>query len=413
MAYRAMAVSYFNLTEIGRANEFARKAYDLREKVSERERFSIEGFYYLGATGELDKAAQTYELWKQTYPRDYVPYVNLQTIYNILGNFEKSLLEGREALRLQPDNASAYLNSAVAYLSLNRLEEAEATLKQAEERKLTNENIIAVSYSIAFAKGDTAKMANVVASTMGKQGAEETLLAAQADTEGWYGRLKSGRELTRRAMDLAQRNDSKEVAATFQAAAAVREVETGNREQARVEANAALKLAPNRDVRAIAALALARTGDSAAAEKLVAELDRGYPLDTLVQRYWLPTIRATIALDRNDPNKAIELLKTTSALEVPGTLPLSPAYVRGQAYLTLHDGNRAATEFQKFIDHRGAVANFPWGAVARLGLAQAYVQQGDTNKAKVAYQEFLTIWKDADADVPVRVAAKAEYAKLK
>ena len=256
---------------------------------------------------------------------------------------------------------------------------------------------------------------------MGKPGTEDLLLAAQADTEGWYGKLKNARELTRRAMDSAQHNDAKETAATYQAAAALREVESGNREQARADADAALKLAPNRDVRAMAALALARAGDTARAEKLAAELDKTFPLDTLVQRYWLPTIRAAVALERKDPNRAVELLKVASPIELGQptqvTVFLCPVYLRGEAYLMLHDGNAAAAEFQKFIDHYGLVVNFPWGALARLGLARAYALDATTDpaardKARAAYQNFLTLWKDADPDIPIYKQAKAEYAKL-
>jgi tetratricopeptide (TPR) repeat protein len=218
-------------------------------------------------------------------------------------------------------------------------------------------------------------------------------------------------------MDSAQRNDAKESAAEYQAAAALREVESGNREQARAEAHAALKLAPNRDVRVMAALALARAGDTAGAEKLAAELDKTFPLDTLVQRYWLPTIRAGVALERQDPSRAIDLLKVASTIELSdltGNLAIfmSPAYVRGEAYLTLHDGYRAAAEFQKFIEHRGLVVTFPWGALARLGLARAYAFEGETAKARTAYQDFLTLWKDADPGIPILKEAKAEYAKL-
>ena len=417
LAYRAMAVAYSDVNEIGRAAEYSRKAHDLREKVSERERFSIDGFYYLIATGELEKAAQTYELWKQTYPRDSIPYGNLGYIYVSLGNYEKALEESREALRLEPNNWVSYLNVGGGYTSLNRLDEAEVVYKQAEERRLESETLLLGRYQLAFLKGDAPKMAQLASAAMGKQGTEDLLLAAQADTEGWYGKLKNAHELTRRAMNSAQHNDAKESAASYQAAAALREVESGNQEQARADANAALKLAPNRDVRVVAAQALARAGDTTAAERLVAELDKTFPLDTLVQRYWLPTIRAAVALERKDPNRAIELLKDTSTIEL-GQAPsrlnifLCPPYIRGEAYLMLHDGNRATAEFQKFIDHRGVVVNFPWGALARLGLARAYALQGDTAKAKAAYQDFLTLWKDADPDVPILIAAKAEYAKL-
>jgi hypothetical protein len=297
-------------------------------------------------------------------------------------------------------------------VSLNRLDEAEAVYKQADEHKLESESLNFARYQLEFLRGDTAETQQLVSAAMGKPGAEDLLLSVQADTEGWYGKLKNSREVAHRAMDSAEHNDAKESAATYQAAAALREVESGNRAQARSEANAALKLAPGRDVQANAAFAIARAGDTAAAEKLAANLDKSYPLDTLVQRYWLPTIRAAVALERQDPNKAIELLKAVNAIELSGTGSLNPVYVRGEAYLKLHDGKAAAAEFQKFIDHRGIVSNVLLGALARLGLARAYVMQGDTAKAKSAYQDFLTLWKDADPDVPVLVAAKSEFAKL-
>jgi len=417
IAYRAIAVVYSNLNEIGRAAKYARKAYDLRDKVSERERFSIEGFYYLVTTGELEKAAQTYESWQQTYPRDFIPYSNLGLIYGVLGNSEKALEESRESLRLAPTNVTSYLNVGIAYTSLNRLDEAEAVYKQAEEHKLESEILLSNNYQLAFLKGDTPHMARLTTVAMGKPGAENLLLANQADTEGWYGKLKNAHELTRRAMDSAEHNDAKESAAAYQVAAALREVEAGNREQARADANSALKLAPNRDVRTVATLALARAGDTAGAEKLAAELDKTYPLDAMVQRYWLPTIRAAVAMERKDANKAIELLKEASAIELGQptsnlAIFLCPPYLRGEAYRMLHDGDAAAAEYRKFIDYRGVVVNFPWGALSRLGLARAYAMQGDTAKAKAAYQDFLTIWKDADPDIPIFMAAKAEYAKL-
>jgi len=425
-AYHGLAVSYSDLNEPGLAAEHARRAYDLREKVSERERFSIEGFYYYNVTGELERAAQTYELWQQTYPRNYVPYGNLGVIYLTLGSHEKALSECREALRLEPNNVLNYSNLGSAYQVLNRLDEAEALYKQADERKLENQNLLVNRYVLAFLKGDAAQMERFASASMGNPGMEDYLLANQADARAWYGKMKDARELTRRAIDSTERNDAKERAASYQAESALREVEMGNREQARAEAHAALKLASNREVQAMAALALARAGDTAGAEKLAAELDKASPLATLVQRYWLPTIRAAVAMEHKDPNRAVELLKECSAIElgVPNNfVVLLPVYVRGKAFLALRDGERAATEFQKFIDHRGLVAILPWGALARLALARAYTLEVQSaqgagaeaarSKARDAYQDFLMLWKDADPDIPILKQAKAEYANLK
>ena len=413
MSYGVMSAIYSDLNETGRGAEYSRKAYELRVKVSERERFFIEGRYYLTVAGETEKATQTYELWQQTYPRDSLPYLMVGLISGGFGNWEKALEEHREALRLDPNSSVNYGNLGGAYMALNQLDEAEAVYKQAEERKLETQDVLPNRYLLAFLKGDAAQMAQLASAAMGKPGTEDAMLATQADTEGWYGKLKNAHELTRRAMDSAQRNDAEESAAEYQAAAALREVESGNSKQARADADAALKLAPNHDVRTIAALALARAGDTTGAEKLATELDKSFPVDTMVQRYRLPTIRAAIALQRKDPNQAIEQLKVTSAIELGDQGQLLPVYLRAEAYLMLHDGNAAAAGFQKFIDHRGLVANFPWGALARLGLARAYAMQGNTAKAKAAYQDFLTLWKDADPDIPILIAAKAEYAKLR
>ena len=416
LAYAAMAYTYLNLNETGRAAENARKAYELRDKVSERERFVIEVAYYEGVTGDLEKVAQTLEVWKQTYPTDYLPYGDLGVTYTALGILEGALEEAREAQRREPNIVNTYLNLGLDYASLNRLDEAEVVYKEAEERKLGSEFLLQYRYQLAFLKGDAAKMAQLATVAVGKPGEEDLLLASQADTEGWYGKLKDAQELTRRAMNSAEHNDAKETAAPYRAAAALREVESGNRERALADANAAVKLAPNRDVLDMVALARARAGDTAGAEKLAVRLSKTFPQDTLVQRYWLPTIHAAVALERKDPNRAVELLKEASMIELGQptnvTVFLCPAYLRGEAYLMLHDGNAAAAEFQKFIDHRGLVVNFPWGALARLGLARAYALQGDSSKARAAYQDFFRIWKDGDADIPILKAAKADYAKL-
>jgi eukaryotic-like serine/threonine-protein kinase len=414
-AYVTLGVRYGNISETALAATNLRKAYELRDRVSEREKLSIMAMYYLTVTGELQKSNEVYEVMVQTYPRDPHPHVDLGSNYIPLGRYESSVSESREALRLDEGNPNTYFNLAQAYLALGRLDDAKATLDQSAAHKMDAPSLHQARYWLGFLQGDEAIMQQEEAAMTGRVGGEDVLLAMQSNTEAWYGKLKYARELTRRAMDFAEHNDAKEVAAGYQAEAALREVEVGNREQARAEANAAMKLAPNRDVQAIAALALGRAGDAAGAEKLATGLDKTFPLDTLVQRYWLPTIRAAVALERKDPNRAIEVLKETSAIELgePANLSVAlvPVYVRGEAYLVLGDGDQAAGEFQKFIDHRGVVTNFPWGALARLGLARAYALKGDTAKARAAYLDFLALWKDADPDIPILKQAKAEYAK--
>jgi tetratricopeptide (TPR) repeat protein len=417
-AYASISSTYANLNEPARAAEYARKAYELREKASELERFAIETNYYEVATREVEKAAQVSELWEQTYPRDARPVRELGFMYSILGNHEKALEQARQAMQMGPKTEIYYVLLGSSYENLTRLDEAEAVYKEADQRNLGAEGLLASRYQLAFLKGETVQMARLAESAISKPGAEDLLLAAQAETEAWHGKLKRARELTQRATESAGRNDAKETAATYYAAAALREVESGNREQTRTDARLALKLAPNRDVRDMAALALARTGDTAGAENLAADLDKTFSLDTLVQRYWLPSIRAAVALQRKDPSRAVELLKVASVIELSAgditavQVSLCPVYLRGEAFLMLHDGNAAAAEFQKFIDHGGLVGNFPWGALARLGLARAYAMQTDGVKARTAYQDFLTLWKDADPDIPILKEAKAEYAKL-
>jgi len=416
MPYAAMSHAYSNLSQAGRAADTARKAYELRAKVSEQERFFIESTYYMVATGELEKAAQSSELWSQAYPRDARPYRALAFLSGALGDMERSLEEAQEAVRVEQSGSNNYLDLGIYYAVLNRLDEAEAAYKKEEELKLGNAFLLQWRYQLAFLKGDAAGMAQFAAAALGKPGFGDLLLAEQADTEAWYGKLQNARALTRRAVDSAQHNDAQETAATYQAAASLREVESGTRERARAQANEALKLSPNRDVQVMAALSLARAGDTPAAEKLATEIDKTFPLDTLVQRYWLPTIRAAVALERKDPKRAVELLQVTNSIELSQPTPLAvflcPVYLRGEANLMLHDGKAAAVEFQKFIDYRGLVGNFPWGALAHLELGRAEALSGDKDKARAGYQDFLTLWKDADPDIPILKEAKAEYAKL-
>jgi serine/threonine protein kinase/predicted Zn-dependent protease len=415
MAYDLLGTSYFNLGETSLAAENTRKAYELRERVSEREKFSIESQYYDLATGDQEKARQTYQLWAQTYPRDSVPPYNLGAIYDGLGQYDKSLAEAREALRLDPAKVVIYANLVAAYLRLNRLEEARATAEEAQAKKLDSVYLRFYRYQLAFLQNDAAGMAQQVAWAAGKPGVEDVLLFFEADTAAYSGRLAKARELSRQAVASAERAEEKETAAGYEAEAALREAVFGNAVEARQRAAAALGLSTGRDVQYGAALALALAGDVARTQALADDLGKRSPEDTIVQFNYLPTLRAQLALDRNDVSKAIEALQTASPYElgnVGNDVALYPVYVRGTAYLAAHQGSEAAAEFQKILDHRGVVWNEPIGALAHLGLARAYALQGETTRARTAYQDFLTLWKDADPDIPILREAKSEFAKL-
>jgi predicted Zn-dependent protease len=306
------------------------------------------------------------------------------------------------------------------YTPLNRLDEAKATYEQALERKLDHPFIHLALYPIAFLQNDVAGMAQQVAWSAGKPGAEDQLVSMEADTAAYSGRLRNARELSRRAMDSAERTQEKEPAATYSALSGLREALFGNAEEARRRATLAIGLSTGRDVQYGAALAFVYARHDARAQALADDLGKRFPEDTIVQFNFLPTLRAKLAVSKGNASEAIEGLRTATPYELGqttsstwGWTALYPVYARGEAYLGSHQGNEAGAEFQKILDHHGIVLNEPIGALAHLGLARAYVLQGDTAKAKAAYQDFLTLWKDADPDIPVLIAAKVEYAKLK
>jgi len=418
MAYAALGTSYFNLGEASLGAENTKKAYERRDRVSEREKFYIESHYYSTVTGDLEKARRAYELWAQTYPRDWVPPDNLGGIYRILGQYDKRLAENRETLRLDASGVSyAYL--VHPYLNLNRLEEARAVAEEAQAKKLDSPLLHGALYRLAFLKHDAAGMAQQVAWSAGKPGVEDLLLAYEADTIAYSGRLGKAREFSRRAVASAQRAEQKETAAGYEAEAAMREALFGNATEARQRAAAALAVSTGRDVQYGAGLALALAGDASRAQALADDLGKQFPEDTVVQFNYLPTIHAQLALSRNDSSKAIEALQAAAPYELGSPISggafspaLYPVYVRGEAYLAGHQGSEAAAEFQRILDQRGVVQNEPIGALAHLGLARAYILQGDASKARAAYLNFFALWKDADAGVPVLQQAKSEYAKL-
>jgi len=415
LAYAALSVTSGNQGQQSQALEYATKAYQLRDRVTEREKLNIMVVYF-SAAGELDKRAQACELWIATYPRDAVPYRHLGSVYVFMGQYDKALTETQEAVRLAPDEVLSYANLGSTYRHLNRLDEANATFDQALARKLDAGFLRAHIYFLAFLRGDAGRMEQQVAWGAGKPGDEERLLSMQSDTEAYYGRMNKARDLSRRAVDLAVRADFNEAAAFWQVNAALREAELGNAALAKQAVAAALALSTGRDVRVVAALTLARVGDVPRAKALVVELEKNYPLNTMLKVYWLPTINAAIALDEGNSSQAKVDLEAAAPYEL-GVAAMSinflyPAYVRGQAYLLAHNGTAAAAEFQKLLDHSGIVVNFVTGSLAHLQLGRAYAMAGNTAKAKEAYKDFLTLWKDADPDIPILKQAKDEYAKL-
>jgi len=414
MAYTTLSMAYGNLGQPSLALEYATKAYQLRDRVTGREKLRI-AVAYFAWTGELDKESQIEQLWEADYPRDYAPHVNLGSNYMSMGQYDKALTEQQEALRLAPNLIISYSNLGATYLLVNRLDEAKATFNQALARKLDSGYLRQQIYLLAFLRGDAAQMEQQTAWGAGKQGEEDRLLSMQSDTEAYYGRLSKARDYSRRAVDSAVRADSKETAASWQVNAALREVELGNPALAKQGVTTALVLSPGRDMKVVAALILARIGDVPRAKALVGELEKNYPLNTMLKLYWLPTINAALALNTGNSSQATVALEAASPYELgnPGFINyLYPAYVRGQAYLLAHNGTAAAAEFQKLLDHRGIVVNFVTGALAHLQIGRAYAMAGDTAKAKAAYKDFLILWKDADPDIPILKQAKAEYATL-
>jgi serine/threonine protein kinase/Tfp pilus assembly protein PilF len=418
LVYSMLGASYQSLGEDGLASENYRRAYELRERAGQREKYLVASLYYGGVTGELEKANLSYEQWVQGYPRDFVPHAALAMDYMAVGQYEKALSEINDCTCLNP-NALFYGVLVGTYAALNRLDEAKAAYRQALSHHIEHPYLHANRYGVAFLEGDEAEMQRQLEKANGNPGAEDLLLSIDSDTKAYTGHLQKAREISQQAADAATRNDQKAAAALRILAAAQRETEVGNAARARDQSTSALALASTRDLQILAALVLARAGDTARAQVMAEELSKRSPLNSMLNDYWLPTIRAAIELNRKHPDKALDLLRAASAWElgVPNPQPqvagtLYPVYVRGEAYLEAGKGQQAAVEFQKIIDHRSIVQNFILGALSHLQLGRALALQGDTTKARTAYQDFFTLWKDADPNIPILKEAKAEYAKL-
>jgi eukaryotic-like serine/threonine-protein kinase len=414
-AYALLGAEYENKGQSTLAISNYRKAYELRDRVSPRERLNIEGHYYDDVTGEKEKAIQSYRELSLTDPGDRKPHQNLSAMYAQLGQYDKAVEEARETIRLVPDNVGPYATLMLSYNALNQCEKAKAAFDGARSRKLDHPFLRVYRYQTAFLQGDDAVMQEEASWAMGKPGAEDLLLSTQSDTEAYRGRFEKARQFSRRAVESARRADEPETAAAWKANEALREAEIGDRARALQTAAEAMALMPGRDVRVATALTFARTGKATQAHKLIDQLDREFPLDTIMQGYWLPTMRAAIELDNNNPAKAIEILQLADPYQLAGVSSgyLYPVYVRGEAYLKAGQSKQAAAEFQKLLDHPGIVLNFVTGALAHLQLGRAQAMMGDKEAARKSYQEFFELWKDSDPDLPILKAARVEYEGLK
>jgi eukaryotic-like serine/threonine-protein kinase len=433
MGYEAVGIHYYNLAEPARAGEYLAKAFQLREHASERERLKITASYYSSATGELDKAAQTYRQTIASYPREIAAYNNLGIVFAGLGQYEKASDVTRQGIRLAPDEVTLHENLTDYLLALQRFDEARQIIYQTQARKPENYIFPAALYALAFLGSDTKAMAEQERWFAGKPEYETFGLALASDTESFAGHLRKARELTMRAVDSAIQADRKETGAIWQAIGAQREAAYGITAEARQRAAEALKVVPaSQGTEVEAAVAFGLAGDSVRAESLAQDLGKRFPLDTQMQSLWLPAIQAQSALNHRNPALALKTLQAarpplefgiiTFAANASGSC-LYPTYLRGEAYLAAGEGRAAAAEFQKILDHSGIVWNCWTGALAHLGVARANALQSRTSqgadadaarvRALAAYKDFLALWKDADPDIPILQQAKAEYAKLR
>jgi len=424
MAYAALGQMYGDIGETVLSAENANKAYQLQNRASDEERFFISHSYDKRVTGDLEKAGQTCELWAQAYPRVELPHAFLSgMISQALGKYEKSVEEAKLAIGINPDWPVVYSNLAASYVALDRIDEAEKVLQQASDRKLEMPDFFVQRYIISFLKGDNAGMEREATEAQGMSGVEEWMSNSESFVFAYSGHLEEAREMSRRAADFAREPDRRETEAFYETDAAVREALFGNASRAGQRGLVALNLSNGRDVEYRVALALALSGESSRSKVLTEDLARRFPQDTKVRFAYAPTLRALLALNHHEPSEAIELLQIAIPYEsgilssggseyLLGAGNLYSAYVRGEAYLAAHQGREAAVEFDKILEHRGIVISDPIGALAHLQLGRAYVLTGDKDKARTAYKDFFTLWKNADSNILILRNAKAEYAKL-
>ncbi|MGA9567346.1 MAG: hypothetical protein WBS19_17610, partial [Candidatus Korobacteraceae bacterium] len=414
MAYAHLSVAYDNLLQPSLSAANSTKAFELRDRTTEKEKLYISSHYYRQVTGDLPKAIEALTVLAHIYPREAVTHTNLCAVYSYIGKYREALAESLESLRLNPSNGGSYAVCATLYCYLDRLDKMRDTLHDAETRGLASDYLPQASYLLGFFANDSAEMKKKLASSLGTPGVQEPMLQLQSDTEAYLGRMGEARTYTKRAVDAARQSSNTEEAAQFELIGSLHESEVGYQQQGLQAARAVG--ATDGETQILHAMALARAGDGSHAQSIADALERQYPSNTTVLYYWLPAIRSAIELDGGNPARAIMLLQPAEQYELgtpsPFFGPMYPIYLRGIAYLKLGQGHEAAQEFEKILAHRGIGQNFVTSALSQLQLARALAMTGDRANARHAYETFLGTWKDADPAVPVFVQAKAEYAKL-
>ena len=419
MAYASLGTAYFNESgldpsKFSLAGENAAKAYALRDRVSEREKFYIDTHYFQFGLGDLEKSIKAYELWRDTYPADAASTAtNLSSIHGALGDLDLALSEAQEALKLDPNRALSYFNVGYTYERMGRFDEALAVFRQAQDKKLDTTSFGRPRFDIAFLRNDHAEMTRLIAELSAMPGSEDAVLDLQQSQAAIAGQFAKANEITRRIIEDAKRKGNKEQEALLLLEIAGRDMLGGNSIAAQNEVRAALALSSSQIAETQAASILAFLGDQTRAEQMAEGISKRYQENTIAQRIFMPIIRALIELDKDNATQAIEIIKPTVQYDLGDVASLRTAYIRGHINLAAKKGNEAVAEFQKILDHPQIVGIDPMYPLAHLGLARARALSGDIPGARTAYQDFFTVWKDADADLPVLIQAKVEFAKLK
>lgn len=420
LAYSSLAINHYNLNQNVQASDEIRRAFEMADRQTARQRLQTTTLYYDLGTGDIQKAISSYKQWLRLFPRDDVPWGDLSSEYFLIGDYEQAAVHAREALRLEPSSVAWFENLSTADIALNRFDDAKAVLREAFARKLEDSSLNGNMYALAFLRNDRAAMDREVKATSGKASGEDMMLAMEADTEAYYGHLKKARELSRQAVESARKAELAEPAAIWQGLAALREAAFGNAGEARKGAEEVLRLAPaSRDAQTLAALVVAWSGDEKQTKTMLDDLRARYVSNTVVQLEWIPVIGARVELGRANPEGALHTLEAAAKYErgqMIGNLSnccLLPVYVRGEAYLAAGQGPQAMAEFQKILDDRGLVVNCWAGSLALLGKARAQVKAGYRTAAHTSYEQFLAQWSQADAEIPIYKAARSEFAKLK